>query len=112
MIRTTLRAVACALTLAVAAAGAASAAPGDAPTTTNETTGGGGAYPGEIAVGDALRGASNDWAGSGVYVYQWNRCMDQEAYICDAIPNATNTGYTVAAADWGAVLQFSATAPR
>jgi hypothetical protein len=115
MLRTTLRAFACAL-MALAALTLSVAAPADAattPTVENLTTGADAqAFPPDIAVGDTLRGSDNDWAGSGIYVFQWHRCWDAQGQVCEIVDGATSRDYTTTTLDWGLQMKFCAQVPR
>lgn len=115
MLRTTVRALACAIAAAavLALSGPASATPATTPTITNLTTGADSqAYPPDTAVGDTLRGYDHDWAGSGVYAYQWHRCWDADGQVCEVVAGATTPDYTTTALDWGLQMKFCAEVPR
>src|SRR4051812_31417533 len=100
MIRTTVRALACAFMLisfgTATAAPSAIAAPGDGSYFSNQTTGYDPSVPGqyrmnasEVALGDQLQGQANDWAGTGSYTYFWQRCLDTVGGGCTPISGAT-----------------------
>src|SRR3954469_15978414 len=122
MIRTTVRALACALILITgsAALGAASASanPGDPPETWNTTTGWDSLSPGpfqhnwdEAAVGDGLEAQTNNWAPAPYsYALSWQRCLDTAANGCAAIAGATTTSYTLTGVDVGKTVRFCAAA--
>lgn len=114
MFRTTVRALACAV-LAIAALilGGSASAHAASPTIKNLTTGADALlFPPDIAVADSLRGSDNDWAGSGVYTYQWYRCWDAEGQVCEPVDGATSRDYTTTALDWGLQVKFCAQVPR
>jgi hypothetical protein len=118
MTRTTVRALVCALFLALPLAASANAM---TPTVENATTGADAAhttYDGAFgpdtapAVGDTLRGRDNDWAGTAVYVYSWYRCSDSLGAFCEQITGADDSDYTLTASEWGTTMKFCAQVPR
>jgi hypothetical protein len=115
MFRTSVRASACAITTLVALilVGPVPASAAAVPTIKNLTTAAdAAAFPPDIAVGDTLRGSDNDWAGSGVYLYQWQRCWDADGQVCEAVDGATSLEYTTTTLDWGLQMRFCAQVPR
>lgn len=117
MIRTIVRALACALTLVAAFAAlsttAAVANPGDPPQAWNTTTGWDSLSPGpfqhnwdEAAVGDGMQAQSNDWAQAASYTSSWQRCLDTAGNGCVTISGATTTSYTLNGSDVGKTIRF------
>ena len=64
---------------------------------------------GDATVGKSVTGFPGVWSGATSYTYAWLRCNTSGA-ACAAIPNATNTAYTIVPADGNQTLRFKVTA--
>ena len=64
---------------------------------------------GDATVGKSVTGFPGVWSGATSYTYAWLRC-NTSGTGCAAIPNATNTAYTIVPADGNQTLRFKVTA--
>jgi hypothetical protein len=64
---------------------------------------------GDATVGKTVTGFAGQWSGAKTFTYQWTRC-NASGTGCAAIPNATQTSYTLAAADGNQTVRFKTTA--
>jgi hypothetical protein len=64
---------------------------------------------GDATVGKTVTGFAGQWSGAKTFAYQWMRC-NATGTGCAAIPNATQTSYTLAAADGNQTIRFKVTA--
>lgn len=65
---------------------------------------------GPTVVGQTLTASTGTWTGSGItYAYAWQRC-DAAGATCVAVPTATQSTYTLVAADAGKTIRVAVTA--